>query len=265
MQELFLVASKLAPLLVFPFSLALLCLIAALLPRRASRTRVMFVSLALGILLVGSCAPLGRELGRSLEWQYLPLAEIPQADAIVLLGGATAPRLYPRTHVEVNEAADRIFEAARLFRAGRAPRILLSGGRFDGSQVLGPDADDVTMLLGELGVPADVLLREADSRNTFENALGARRVLAPLGANRILLVTSAMHMPRAVGLFRHQGFDVVPVPVDFGVTEDVPSDYGSFFEWTARLLPQADALAYTTRVLREYLGILVYRLRGQMD
>jgi uncharacterized SAM-binding protein YcdF (DUF218 family) len=265
LQELFLVASKLAPLLLYPFSLALLSLMAALLPRRASRTRVVFVGVALGILLVGSCAPIGRELGRTLEWQYLPLAEIPEGDVIVLLGGATAPQVYPRTNVEVNEAADRLFEAARLFKAGRAPRILICGGRFDNSQVLGPDTDDVTSLLGELGVPADALLRESDSRNTFENAVGAKRLLAPLGLNRILLVTSAMHMPRAVGLFRHQGFDVVPVPVDFGVTEELPSDYGSWFEWASRLLPQVDFLAYTTRVLREYMGIAVYRLRGEMD
>ena len=265
MHEGFLLASKLAPILVFPFSVALLLLALSLLPRLRPPRRSALAGCALAVLLVGSCAPLGRELGRSLEWRYLPPAELPQLDAIVLLGGATVAAIPPRRHVEVNEAGDRIFQAARLYRDGRAPRIVVSGGRFDGSRTLGPESDEMAGLLQELGVPDAAILRESVSRNTYENAVETHRLLAALGANRILLVTSALHMPRAVGLFRHQGFEVVPVPVDFDVTEETPSDYGAWFPLLSKLLPQAESLTYTTRVLREYLGLFVYRMRGLID
>lgn len=262
MQEAFLVASKLLPVLVFPLSIAFVLLAVSLGPRLGPRTRRALVASALGILLVFSCGPVAKELGRCLEWRYLPLAEVPEADAIVLLGGVVAPALYPRRTAELYDGADRIVEAARLFRAGRAPRILLSGGSFHGGR---PESDDLASYLRELGVPDAALLADPASRNTFENAVEARRRLAPLGANRILLVTSALHMPRAVGLFRHQGFDVVPVPVDFSITAELPSERGAWFWWAERLPPNVDSLAYSTRVIREYLGILVYRMRGLID
>jgi uncharacterized SAM-binding protein YcdF (DUF218 family) len=85
-----------------------------------------------------------------------------------------------------------------------------------------------------------------------ENAVEAKRLLEPLAARRILLVTSALHMPRAAALFRGQGFEVVPAPTDWMVVHDNPRSAAGRALW---LLPTAEGLAVTTRALREWLGL----------
>jgi len=117
-----------------------------------------------------------------------------------------------------------------------------------------------------LGVPASAILQESRSRNTYENAVEARRLLEPAGANRILLVTSALHMPRAVASFRHQGFEVIPAPTDFWiVTEEAQTRAGRLFRLATSVLPDAETLAYTTRALHEYFGIAMYKLEGRIE
>jgi len=267
-ESLFLSVSKFLPLLVFPLSVVCLALaVATLAPLRASWRRSLAAG-ALALLLAASCSPLSKGLGRSLEWQNLPRAEYPVADAIVLLGGATRPASFPRGRAELDESSDRIFEAARLYHAGKAPRLHIAGGRLDWGANLGPETPDIEGILHDLSVPSEVLVRDNVSRNTYENATVAKRMLEPLGVKRILLVTSALHMPRAAGLFRRQGFEVIPAPADFRMTAGGPE--APLFEEDLRSLllqgiPQAETLAYTTNVLREWLGILVYRMRGLMD
>jgi uncharacterized SAM-binding protein YcdF (DUF218 family) len=93
-------------------------------------------------------------------------------------------------------------------------------------------------------------------------------MLEPLGVKRILLVTSALHMPRAVGLFRHQGFDVIAAPADFRAVAWSERS-GLFAEdpryFLLQAIPEAETLAYTTSALREWIGIAVYRTRGLME
>lgn len=263
LHDLSLVASKLLPWFVYPFSLALLLLVAALLARCAGRRRARLVAAALAVLLISSCGPLVRELARGLEWQYLPPEVLPAADLIVVLGGCTLPPLPPRRRIEVDKSADRLFLAAALYREGKAPGILVSGGRVDLTGVLVPESEAMASLLHELGVPREAILEEARSQNTYENAVEAWRLLEPRGIRRILLVTSALHMPRAVGLFQHQGFEVVPAATDFTVTE-LPAglDVITLFH---ELAPDVETVSYATSVLHEYLGIAISRARGLME
>ena len=114
-----------------------------------------------------------------------------------------------------------------------------------------------------LGVPPSAMLIEPDSLNTFENAAYTQVLLANLGIERILLVTSAMHMPRSLAIFKKQGFEAIPAPTDFYVAQD-PAD-PSLTTWQGRtlgLVPQTDNLHYLTRALKEYIGIAIYRLKG---
>lgn len=262
-ERLLLFVSSLLPIVVYPLSIACVCFgIAVLAPMRASRRRVL-VATGLAVLLLASCGPVARHLGRTLEWQYPPPADPPAAEAIVLLGGFTVPARPPRTRIELDQGANRILGALALYRSGKAPLIYVAGGRLDLFETLGPEAPDIAVLLREFGVPDDALVLEQASRNTYENAVEARRILGPRGIRRILLVTSALHMPRAAGLFRHQGFDVIPYATDFRVVElSKDADRGA---WSALdFLPRASSLAYTTRIVREWLGIAVYRARGLM-
>jgi uncharacterized SAM-binding protein YcdF (DUF218 family) len=264
--DAFVYLSKILPELVFPLALAWLLCVGAFLGRGLSRRRRASLGLAIALLWLAGNGLVAQALVRSLERRYLPDPDPPAVPAIVVLGGVTQPALPPRTAVEIDDGGDRLLHAARLYRAGKAPRVLICAGRPGFGTYGVPEAADMVAILGLLGVPEDAILQEARSRNTYENAVEAKRVLEPLGIRRILLVTSALHMPRAVGLFRHQGFDVVPAPTDFQVVDVDRSwrDQGVLYVATSLLLPNAEALASTTRALRELLGLAVYRVLGRL-
>ncbi len=195
----------------------------------------------------------------------MPAAEPAQADAIVLLGGATRANVPPRSMTEMNEAGDRLTLAASLYRDGRAPLIVASGGAIDwlGSET--PEAEGMRELLEFMEVPPEAIVTESNARNTYENAVLVREIAQERGIQDILLVTSALHMPRSVAIFEKQGFSVNPAPADFQVTEsDAGESATSLGARFFHLLPDAQYLALSTRALKEYLGIVVYRLRGWM-
>jgi uncharacterized SAM-binding protein YcdF (DUF218 family) len=261
---MFFFLSKFLPPFIYPLGLACLLVIAALLLTRRRRWQQACLLLALGLLWLGGNRWVSLELARSLEWRYLPPEEIPQADAIVLLGGGTLPAEYPRTLVEVGEAGDRVIYAAWLYNQGKAEHILSSGGLADWSSRQRTPAEDMQFLLEMMGVPPDAIWLQPDSLNTLEDALFSARILREQGAEKILLVTSATHMPRSVRLFEAQGFEVIPAPTDFVVTQSAEKEAGQS-DWRAHLinlLPSAENLALTTKVLKEYIGIFVYDLRG---
>lgn len=261
---MFLFLSKLLPLFVYPVGLASILLIAGLLLHRRRRLQQSCIALALAILLLFGNEWVSYTLVSSLEWRYLPAEEVPQAEAIVLLGGGTRAHLPPRPISEMNEAGDRMNYAANLYHEDKAPFIVVSGGFIDffGSTV--PEAEAMKELLMAFGVPAEDIVLENRSRNTYENALYVREIADTQQFNQILLVTSGLHMPRSVAIFERQGFEVIPAPVDFlatwaeeGRTTDVGID-----GWLLKLIPNAERLEYSTRAMREYIGIFVYWIRG---
>ena len=262
---MFLYLSKLLPLFVYPLSLACL-LLAALLVLRRSPRRVLWLGLAAFFLLwLGGNRLVSMALARPLEWQYLPPAVLPHADAIVLLGGGEMPPAPPQPLAGVNEAGDRIIYTAWLYQQGAAPHVLASGGivGVDGPAVQS-GAESMTQLLGIMEVPPAAVWQEARSRNTYENAVETKKLLDPKGIQRIILVTSALHMPRARAIFSKLGFDVIPAPTDYTVTRAAwdyyltPDPAIQVFN----LFPTTEALDNTMRAVKEYIGIVVYRLRG---
>ncbi len=113
----------------------------------------------------------------------------------------------------------------------------------------------MVQFLGDLGVPQDKVLAERNSQTTFGNAQGTKQLLASKGIAEVLLVTSALHMRRAEATFRASGIRVIAAPTDY---ESVPEP-----RWTALdYLPDAAALALSSRALKEYLGLWVYQARG---
>lgn len=173
------------------------------------------------------------------------VAELPNARvAVVLGGGMSGPRAPLRPYADLNASADRVWHAARLFHAGKAEKLLLSGGVVR----TGDDSEAASMaaFLRDLGVPPSALLLEALSENTAGNAqLTATRLLSE-GVTEILLVTSALHMPRARLQFERAGLRVLPAPTDFEVIE-MPFD-------VLRLVPQASALQASGQAFKELFG-----------
>ena len=119
-------------------------------------------------------------------------------------------------------------------------------------------------LLDALGVPPEAIIDESRSRNTYENAVFVREIVEARGDEELLLVTSAMHMPRSLAIFVKQGLSVSPAPVDFLATkgEEGRTHAPGFEGWLLKVVPSAERLELSTRALREYIGLVIYRLRG---
>jgi uncharacterized SAM-binding protein YcdF (DUF218 family) len=262
---MFLFLSKLLPLLLYPLGLASLLLVVALiLLWRRPRWAAAAIASALALLVVSSNSWVATGMIQSLEWRHLPASPLPQADAIVVLGGAIKPQHPPRPWVDVTEQGDRVLHGSKLYLEKQAPLIIFSGGRITWGQ--GQDrseADDMATIALALGVPRSAIVIEPNSLNTFQNATNVKTILQERQLQRVLLVTSAMHMPRALAIFKHLGIDTIAAPTDFHVAED-PQDVADN-TWQGRLLsliPDTENLHYFTRALKEYIGISVYWLRG---
>lgn len=179
---------------------------------------------------------------------------LPHADAIVVLGGILTPPADTGAGINLSAAADRLVYAAQLYKLGKASTILISGGHSGGNA---RDAESVhaAALLAGWGVPESAILTETESTDTYENAVYSKLLLDQHGLKSVLLVTSAMHMPRALATFKSAGISATPAPTDFEAAGSGPS---GIIAWTA----SPAALEVTARTLKELIGWLVYRNRG---
>ncbi|MCP3869384.1 MAG: YdcF family protein [Gammaproteobacteria bacterium] len=247
--------SKILPLLVYPLGLAFVLLPLAILLawKRRGVSALLLGGLGVSVLWISAMPATSRYLRSPLEAPFPPLSveETSHADAIVVLGGAVGEIDYSRSLFSLSDASDRVLHGLRLYKAGRAPLLILSGGSAPG---VVPEAEVMVQILAELGVPRGSMLSETKSRNTYENAVYTRELMRDRGIERVLLVTSAFHMGRALATFRSQGIDAIPAATDY----DRLAKAHEILNW----LPDAKALYRTTLVLKEYLGMLVYRLRG---
>jgi uncharacterized SAM-binding protein YcdF (DUF218 family) len=208
------------------------------------------------ILLVGFM-PLGRALSIPLENRFprWDPTGIPPAGIVVLGGAISASKLRTRGEVGINEAAERVIAVPALAKRYPAARIIYSGGDAGLFVHHGSEADVATDLFESLGVPASRLTLEGRSRNTIENATYTKALAQPKPGERWLLVTSALHMPRAVGAFRQAGFTVEAYPVDYQTNgwEDMLDVVGGV----------SGGLSRTDNALHEWIGLIAYRITGK--
>jgi len=257
--------SKILPLLVYPLGLACILVLLAIFLSR-SRWQKGVLALAFLPLFLGGNRWVTMQLARSLEWRYFPPQEPQQADVIVILASGTNEVEFPRSIPEVGEVGDRLIYAAYLYQQGVAPLILHSGESDDLLESGNNNGGKIPFLLGIMGVPREAVLLETESRSTYENAVACRDILKERGFRRVVLVTSAAHMPRSVGVFKRLGIEVIPAPTGYTATQgdvgiSMPKD---LYHLLISILPDADNLKTTTRMLKEYVGIFIYKLRGWM-
>ena len=253
---------KVAAQLVLPLSgaVALMALALVCLAFRRRGAAALCLGSALAVLWMASTPLLAERLVAPLEAAHAAtrLASLAPADAILLLGGGTHPALPPREFPELSEASDRVLHAARLFRAGKAEIVVVSGGRLPW-QTRGPaEAATMTEPLVAFGVPLDGIVREDRSANTRENCLRSKELLDARGAHDVLLVTSALHMRRAFATCRNAGLAVRAAPTDFWVADEGPRTW-------LDLAPDPEALLFTHLALRERLGFWVYQRWGWIE
>ena len=223
--------------------------------RQRLRSSMALGALAFVWLWAWSTPVLSLWLRGTVEDLYppLPIATVPQAQAIVVLGGGIAPPSGKSTEINLNAATDRVWFAARLFHAGKAPLVLLTGGG-DLERQAFSEARAMAVFLQDLGVPAQAIVLEEASRNTRQNAAFSASLLKTRGIEHILLVTSALHMPRALPLFKAQGLQVTSAPTDFEASQEPPSD---LLAW----LPDAGALNGSALAIKELVGLWAQSVR----
>jgi uncharacterized SAM-binding protein YcdF (DUF218 family) len=253
-------AGKLTQAIIAPLHVVFVLLVLGwLIRRKRPRASGGILLFAMVLLYLASAPWSSRLLIGTLEGQYpiRPSTELPEADAMVLLGGTTYPAEPPRVEAE-EIAGARVQRAARLYHAGKAPKIIVAGGVvYQSTEGLArTEADDMSELLIMMGVPADAIIREAASRNTYENASNTVGILEAMKCRQILLVTSAFHMPRAMALFRRPNLTIIPAPSD-------PRSGGKIDE-LRDFFPGPDGLKLTTQAVNELVGIAGYWLLGKL-
>ncbi len=205
------------------------------------------IGLSLALTWILGCGLTSRVIGLGLEAAYVrdgvphgSIEGLPSADAIVILGGGMSEHETCGA-AEMQSAADRVWQGARLYRAKKSPVVMLTGGGVERSTV---------PLLEDFGVPREAVKTFPEARNTEEEA----GLIAVSGAKKILLVTSAWHMDRAKLLFIRMGLDVIPAPTDF--------EYNCAAEATLRLgefFPTADTMARNGWAIKEWIALIGYK------
>ncbi len=258
---MFFFLSKALWLFVHPLNLAIFALFGALGLASFGRRKAAFLLTLGAALLLGSAAwtTLGDLLLEPLESRFArPDPPPAHVDGIILLGGALEGNVnHVRGGYEMNGGGDRFVEVTALARRYPDAPIVVSGGLDTVLRDTEGDADTAPRLFAALGIPRERLRLENRSRNTAENALFAKELIKPTPDQTWILVTSAYHMPRAVGLFRKAGFPVVPWPADYRTAGNEGFDILRDNE--------TDALGKTVGALHEWIGLIAYWLTGKID
>jgi len=219
--------------------------------------RLLVVSILL--LALFGFSPLGNLLLYPLEQRFPPWdAKGGAPDGIIVLGGSVDPDLSAAHYTPVvTSSPDRMITAAALAHRYPGARLVYTGGSARLISNDAKEADYAADIFESLGIAKSRLIMERLSRNTAENAAFTKDLVKPKAGERWLLVTSAFHMPRSVGLFRKIGFNVEPCPVGWrvGGREDL-------FSFTN---VAGDGLGRTDTAVREWMGLAAYRLSGRID
>jgi uncharacterized SAM-binding protein YcdF (DUF218 family) len=242
---------------VSPFVVAMELWLAATFALWVGRRRLALALSVIGFvgLWLSSLPVVADALVSRLEGQYQALApqDSPSADAILVLGGAIVAAQPPeRPTFALGESSTRILHAAALYRAGKAKWIVVAAGNRSDNAGQQIEADAIAQFLMQLGVPDSAIKRERASRTTRENAANVKPVLQALGAHRVLLVTSAMHMPRAL-----KTFETVWGPTDIQLVPSV-TDVRVVSHQTASLrmwLPSLEGALSVTKSIKEFAGL----------
>jgi len=228
-----------------------------LLLTRFTRLASWLIVTSLVLLAIAGLSPLGNALILPLEDRFPPWDPSRGApDGIVVLGGAISPGVSDaRDSIALDEAAERITATAELAHRYPEARIIFSGGSGALLEREGPEAPFAVRQLVALGVAHDRIVAEEQSRNTLENAAFSRLLANPKPNERWLLVTSAYHMPRSMAAFRAVDFPVEAYPVDWRTRGPIDA--------LQPFISVGDGLRRTDTAVREWVGLLAYRITGR--
>ncbi len=240
--------AKLVTVMLSPLGSSLLLGLIGLILDLTGRRRLAWLCSALGIvwLWFWSVPAVGFWLAGQLSAPFPPHVpqQLPDAEAIVILGGGIIPPDSNHLQSDLNKAADRIWYGAQLYHAGKAPLIILSGGHNPQLHTISA-ATAMQQLLQDLGVPETAILLEEDSQNTQQNAQFSAALLQQRGIQTVLLVTSVSHMACSLAHFQQAGLKPIPAATDY----KLPYKSG-WRHW----IPDTDDLDDNAKMLKELIG-----------
>lgn len=260
MDTVFFISSKIAWALISPGSLIVILGVsawAALMLKWQRLSRGLLASCALLLLLIG-CFPVGEWLITPLENRFTSSAALPQdVDGIIVLSGAISPQ---RSSIwqqpEMDNASERLTNFLYLASLYPDTQLVFSGGTGAVTAQEFKAAEMARVLFDQLGLAERAIVYESESRNTAENVRNSKELVTPAADENWLLVTSAFHMPRSVGVFCQQRWPVQAYPVDHY------SQKGNLLRLEFRF---SDNLAVLETAMREWIGLLAYRISGRTD
>jgi uncharacterized SAM-binding protein YcdF (DUF218 family) len=226
--------------------------------RHAGAARRLTTASAILLLLV-AFGPLGHFLATPLETRFpVQPDNMPAPDGIIVLGGSVDEMLSgQRGRITFTEAAERLTAPIELLRRFPEARLVFTGGSASMTGSPYSEAQAVRQFWRSVGLDTGKVAYEDRSRNTFENAIFTRDLVKPKPGERWLLVTSAMHMPRSVGIFRKAGFPVIAYPVDFRTNGDF---------WRPGISKYTNqAVGVTDFAAHEWIGLIAYRMTGKTN
>lgn len=257
---MFFIASKVIFFCIQPSTLAFLALAAGIvfLWLKYRKTAALFLTAGFGIIVLFGFLPGGNVLVLPLEQRFATrVPDVPQEkiSGIILLGGFEDGAITDRRGgLALNESAERLTETLRLARALPDAKVIFTGGSGSllGGVGMGPD---IARFFIDAGIDPSRIVIENRSRNTHESAALTKALVNPDSSDNWLLVTSAYHMPRAVGVFRKAGYNVVPYPVDFRTRgrRDAMRPFDSI----------SAGLQRTDLAVKEWIGLLAYWMSGR--
>lgn len=235
--------------------LAVLGLIFLWFTRRQKTGKLLLTisTIFLGLLSYGAVSDM---LARPLEQEYAPLTDYQSLKnvkwIVVLSGGSCVDPALPLSTYLSDASLARLTEGVFLHNRLPETKLILTGR--SGFEGITPVAEVMADTAKEWGVDSEDIVVEKEATDTKDHPIYVKELV---GSGPFILVTSASHMPRAMGLFRKHGMEPIPAPTDYMVKEREALTPGVFF-------PDADSLDKAERAIHEYLGILWGKLRSQI-
>jgi uncharacterized SAM-binding protein YcdF (DUF218 family) len=248
---------KLFLLLLKPLTWIVVLLVIGLITKNPKRKKRLIIAGFIALILFSNPF-IFRLIAKSYEAQPVTLQPGQKFEAGILLGGFVSYNVKEKRAV-FNPASDRFIQTVLLYKNHQIQKIIIAAGNGYVANHDFKEAEFAKHYLIQVGIPADNIFTDPFSRNTYENAVNTKKIVDSLHLpGQFLLISSAIHLPRAQKLFQKQGLSVKPYPCDF-ITLNIANNF-----WDDYLLPTANTLSDWDALIKEWAGILVYKIQGKI-
>jgi uncharacterized SAM-binding protein YcdF (DUF218 family) len=248
---------KLFLVLLKPLTWIIVLLLIGILSKNQNRKKKLIVAGLVALLLLSNPF-LFRIVAKNYETKAIILKADEKYEAGILLGGFVSYNIKEK-RASFNSASDRLIQTALLYKKQHISKIIIAAGNGYVAKHDFQEAIYAKERLVELGIPAENIFTDPYSRNTYENAVNTKKIFDSLQiSGQSLLISSAMHLPRAEKLFKKQGLSVKPYPCDF-ITQNISNNF-----WDDYLLPSSSTLSSWDSFIKELTGTLIHKLQGRI-